>query len=103
MPIPAEEFRGVIVDRPVMFFGQEIPRGILQKIWRRCPHLHRSPRPRNPVERTFEAVVEVENKGGLLRPGMTVRGKIHAGTHPWGKLVLQSILDLWSLDYRWFF
>jgi hypothetical protein len=34
---------------------------------------------------------------------MTVRGKIHAGMHPWGKLVLQSILDLWSLDYRWFF
>jgi putative peptide zinc metalloprotease protein len=100
---PGRDFHGVIVDRPVMFFGQEIPRGFSKKyggdVLTYTDHQGRE----IPVERTFEAVVEVENKGGLLRPGMTVRGKIHAGIHPWGKLLLQSILDLWSLDYRWFF
>jgi hypothetical protein len=53
-----------------------------------------------PVERTFEAVVEVNNAEGLLRPGMTSRGKIHTGVRPWGQMVLQTLLDLVSLDYR---
>ena len=37
-----------------------------------------------PIERTFEAMMEIENKEGLLRPGMSVRGKIYAGTRPLG-------------------
>jgi multidrug resistance efflux pump len=53
-----------------------------------------------PLERTFEARIDVENPGALLRPGMTGHGKIHTGRRPWGKLVLQSILDLISLDFR---
>ena len=97
---PTREFHGVIADKPVMFFGQEIPRGFSQKyggdVLTYTDHQGRE----IPVERTFEAVVEVENKEGLLRPGMTVRGKIHAGWHLWGRLLLQSMLDLLSLDYR---
>lgn len=100
---PTREFRGTIADRPVMFFGQEIPRGFSQKfggdVLTFTDHQGRE----IPIERTFEAVVEIDNKEGLLRPGMTVRGKIHAGWHPWGKLVLQSLLDLLSLDYRFIF
>jgi putative peptide zinc metalloprotease protein len=100
---PSREFRGVIAERPVMFFGQEIPRGFSQKyggdVLTYTDHQGRE----IPVDRTFEAVLEVQNPEGLLRPGMTVRGKIDAGTYPWGRLVLQSILDLWSLDYRFFF
>ena len=97
---PSREFHGVIADKPVMFFGQEIPRGFSQKfggdVLTYTDHQGRE----IPVERTFEAVVEIENPEVLLRPGMTVRGKIHAGWHPWGKLFLQSLLDLLSLDYR---
>jgi putative peptide zinc metalloprotease protein len=100
---PSREFHGVLAERPVMFFGQEIPRGFSKKyggdVLTYTDHQGRE----IPVERTFEAVLEVQNPDGLLRPGMTVRGKIHAGTYPWGRLVLQSILDLWSLDYRFFF
>lgn len=97
---PGHEFHGVIADKPVMFFGQDIPRGFSQKfggdVLTYTDHQGRE----IPVERTFEAVVEVDNKDGLLRPGMSVRGKIHAGWHPWGRLLLQSVLDLLSLDYR---
>ena len=83
-----------------MFLGGQIPPGfsanrggdVITYIDRRGHEV--------PVERTFEAVVEIENKAGLLRPGMSVQGKIYAGSYPWGRLVLQSMLDLVSLDYR---
>jgi putative peptide zinc metalloprotease protein len=100
---PSREFQGVLTERPVMFFGQEIPRGFSQKYGGDVLTYTDNHGREIPVERTFEAVLEVQNPDGLLRPGMTVRGKIHAGTYPWGRLVLQSILDLWSLDYRFFF
>jgi putative peptide zinc metalloprotease protein len=100
---PSREYHGVIAERPVMFFGQEIPRGFSKKyggdVLTYTDHQGRE----IPVDRTFEAVLEVQNPDGTLRPGMTVRGKIHAGNYPWGRLVLQSILDLWSLDYRFLF
>ncbi len=53
-----------------------------------------------PVERVFAAQIDVENTGGLLRPGMTGRASIYAGKRPFGKMVLQTLLDLVSLDYR---
>jgi multidrug resistance efflux pump len=53
-----------------------------------------------PIERTFEARINVENPDGVLRPGMTAHGKIYAGKRPWGQMVAQSVLDLISLDYR---
>ena len=55
---------------------------------------------RDTLERTFEAVVQIDNKDGLLRPGMKIRAKIFTGPRPWGRLVLQSALDLLSLDFR---
>jgi putative peptide zinc metalloprotease protein len=97
---PSTEFHGVIAEKPVMFFGQEIPRGFSKKYGGDVLTYTDEKGREIPVERTFEAVVEVENKEGLLRPGMTVRGKVHAGWHPWGKLLIQSVLDLVSLDYR---
>jgi putative peptide zinc metalloprotease protein len=100
---PSREFHGLLAERPVMFFGQEIPRGFSKKyggdVLTYMDHQGRE----IPVERTYEAVLEVQNPDGLLRPGMTVRGKIYAGTYPWGQLVLQSILNIWSLDYRFIF
>lgn len=53
-----------------------------------------------PLERTFEARINVDNSQGLLRPGMTGRGDIYTGRKLWGRLLFQSILDLISLDYR---
>jgi len=53
-----------------------------------------------PLERTFEAIVEIDNDAGLLRPGMKIKAKISTGTRPWGRLILQSALDLLSLDFR---
>ena len=63
------------------------------------PHLT-APGKEIPLERTFEAEIQVDNHDGLLRQGMTGRAKIDAGRYPWGRLVLQSFLDLVSLDYR---
>jgi putative peptide zinc metalloprotease protein len=97
---PGREFTGIIADKPVMFFGESIPRGFSKK-YGGDVLTYTDERGREiPVERTFEALVEIENKDGTLRPGMTVRGKIHAGWHPWGRLFIQSVLDLISLDYR---
>jgi hypothetical protein len=31
---------------------------------------------------------------------MTGRGKIYTGRRPWGQMVLQSLRDVVSLDYR---
>ena len=53
-----------------------------------------------PVERTFAAQIDVQNPGAVLRQGMTGRACIYAGKRPFGKMVLQSLLDLVSLDYR---
>jgi multidrug resistance efflux pump len=53
-----------------------------------------------PLEHTYEARVIVQNTDGLLRPGMTGHGKIRTGRRMWGRLVLQSVLDLISLDFR---
>ena len=53
-----------------------------------------------PVDRVFAAQVDVQNPDALLRPGMTGRSVIHCGKRPFGKMVLQSLLDLVSLDYR---
>jgi len=97
---PTREFHGVIANKPVMFFGEDIPKGFSKKYGGDVLTYTDEKGKEIPVERTFEAVVEVDNKDGLLRPGMTVRGKIHAGWHPWGKLLVQSLLDLLSLDYR---
>lgn len=53
-----------------------------------------------PVERTYEARIEVQNANGVLRPGMTSHGRIYTGKRPWGHLAAQSVLDLISLDFR---
>jgi len=97
---PAREFHGTIAGKPVMFFGKAVPPGFAQTRGGDVATYREANGDEIPVERTFEAVVEVDNSEGLLRPGMSARGKIYAGTYPWGRLVLQSVLDLVSLDYR---
>lgn len=97
---PDRTFRGVIAEDPIMFFGESIPAAFSARREGDVPVFVDAKGRDVPLERTFEAVVSVENSEGLLRPGMTSRCKIHTGTRPWGQLVLQSIRDLVSLDYR---
>jgi putative peptide zinc metalloprotease protein len=52
------------------------------------------------LEHTYVVTVEVQNPDNLLRYGMTARTKIETGRRPFGKIVLQWMVDLISLDYR---
>lgn len=97
---PAEQFEGVVAEDPVMFYGDEIPKAFSASRSGDVPTYTDNKGREVPIERTYEAVVQVDNSAGLLRPGMTGRGKIHAGRRPWGQLVLQTVRDLISLDFR---
>ena len=97
---PAKTIHGVIADDPIMFFAGELPKAFSAQRLGDVPTYTDAHGREIAIERTFEAVVEVDNREGLLRPGMTGRGKIYAGKRLWGQLVLQSLLDLVSLDYR---
>ena len=97
---PGTTIRGTIADEPIMFFAGELPKAFSAQRLGDVPTYIDAHGREIPIERTFEAVVAVDNREGLLRPGMSGRGKIYAGKQPWGRLVLQSALDLVSLDYR---
>jgi len=97
---PHKTFHGVITADTVTPFTDAIPAAFSAQREGDVPVYVNHDGKHIPVERTFSAVVEVENSERLLRPGMTSRAKIHAGTRPWGQMVLQSVLDLVSLDYR---
>ena len=97
---PGRTISGTIADDPIMFFAGELPKAFSAQRLGDVPTYIDAHGREIPIDRTFEAVVEVDNHEGLLRPGMSARGKIYAGKQPWGRLVLQSALDLVSLDYR---
>ena len=97
---PGTTIHGTIADEPIMFFAGELPKAFSAQRLGDVPTYIDAHGREIPIERTFEAVVAVDNREGLLRPGMSGRGKIYAGKQPWGRLVLQSALDLVSLDYR---
>ncbi len=97
---PGKTIQGTIADEPIMFFAGELPKAFSAQRLGDVPTYIDAHGREIPIERTFEAVVAVDNREGLLRPGMSGRGKIYAGKQPWGRLVLQSALDLVSLDYR---
>ena len=97
---PTKTIHGTIAEEPIMFFAGEIPKAFSSQRLGDVPTYTDAHGREIAIERTFEAVVEVDNHEGLLRPGMTGRGKIFAGKKPWGQLILQSVLDLVSLDYR---
>jgi hypothetical protein len=52
------------------------------------------------LEHTYVVTVELANPERSLRYGMTMRAKIDTGERLYGKIVLQWITDLISLDYR---
>jgi putative peptide zinc metalloprotease protein len=97
---PSRTFIGHVASKPIMFFGESIPPAFSARRSGDVPVFVDSKGRDIPLERTFEAVVVVDNREGLLRPGMTVRGKISAGRHLWGQLLLESIRDSINLDFR---
>ena len=97
---PDKTITGRITENPVTMIGADMPPAFSSKRTGDVPTAFDRAGREVPLERTFEAEIEVDNREGLLREGMTGRAKIFAGRHLWGKLVLQSVLDLVSLDYR---
>ena len=97
---PGVAVRGSIAADPVILVGQDMPAAFSMRRHGDVPTAYDRQGREIPLERTFEAEIQVDNRLGLLREGMTGRAKIDAGRYPWGRLVLQSFLDLVSLDYR---
>jgi len=97
---PGASVRGVIAADPALLVGPDMPAAFSARRHGDVPTAFDRSGREIPLERTFEAEIQVDNHDGLLRQGMTGRAKIDAGRYPWGRLVLQSFLDLVSLDYR---
>jgi putative peptide zinc metalloprotease protein len=97
---PGTTLHGTIAGDPVILIGEDMPAAFSARRHGDVPTALDRQGKEIPLERTFEAEIQVDNHDGLLRAGMTGRAKIYAGRYPWGRLVLQSFLDLVSLDYR---
>jgi hypothetical protein len=97
---PGVTLHGAIAADPVILIGEDMPAAFSARRHGDVPTAFDRQGKEVPLERTFEAEIQVDNRGGLLRQGMTGRARIFAGRYPWGRLVLQSLLDLVSLDYR---
>ena len=97
---PGRTFEGTVASKPLMFIGKEMPAAFSARRSGDVPTGLDRQGHEVPIERVFTADVEVKNPDGILRQGMTGRARIFTGPRPWGKLVLQSLLDLVSLDYR---
>jgi len=97
---PGTSLHGAIAADPVLIVGQDMPAAFSARRHGDVPTAFDRTGKEVPLERTFQAEIQVDNHDGLLRQGMTGRARIDAGRYPWGRLVLQSFLDLVSLDYR---
>lgn len=97
---PGQTFHGKIAGAPLVPLGKNMPAAFSAKRSGDVSTFVDKEGHEVPVERTFAAQIEVQNSDALLRQGMTGRAVISAGKRPFGKMVLQSLLDLVSLDYR---
>ena len=97
---PRRTFEGAIVSAPLVPITRNMPAAFSAKRSGDVMTYIDNEGHEVPVERIFAAQIDVKNPGALLRPGMTGRSVIHCGKRPFGKMVLQSLLDLVSLDYR---
>ena len=97
---PASTFHGEIADAPLVPITKNMPAAFSAKRSGDVSTFIDREGHEMPVERTFATQIDVQNPGAQLRPGMTGRAVIYAGRRTLGKMVLQSLLDLVSLDYR---
>jgi putative peptide zinc metalloprotease protein len=97
---PWKTIHGSIAEVHPMLMGKDLPAALSGRRGGDVPTAMDAKGQEVPLERTFEARIDVDNADGLLRPGMTGHGRIHAGKRYFGKTVLQYLLDLVSLDFR---
>ena len=97
---PGHTFQGSIVAAPLVPITRNMPAAFSAKRSGDVSTFIDREGHEMPVERIFAAQIDVENPGAVLRQGMTGQARISAGRRPFGKMVLQSLLDLVSLDYR---
>ncbi|MEA3210799.1 MAG: putative peptide zinc metalloprotease protein [Chthoniobacter sp.] len=97
---PGRIFRGTLAGAPLVPLSKNMPAAFSAKRAGDVMTFVDREGHEVPVDHVFAAQIDVENPHGLLRQGMTGRAKIYAGKRPFGKMVLQSLLDLVSLDYR---
>jgi putative peptide zinc metalloprotease protein len=97
---PGKLLHGLIVDDPILLIGREMSPALSARRDGDVPTGLDREGHEVPLERTFEAEVEVHNPDGILRQGMTGRAAIYTGNYRFGSLMLQSLRDLISLDYR---
>lgn len=97
---PWQTIHGTIAEVHPMLLARDLPAALSARRAGDVPTGVNAQGQEVPLERTFEARIDVDNSAGLLRPGMTGHGNIQTGRRLWGRLVLQSLLDLISLDFR---
>ena len=97
---PGHTFQGSIVAAPLVPITRNMPAAFSAKRSGDVSTFIDREGHEMPVERIFAAQIDVQNPGAVLRQGMTGQARISAGRRPFGKMVLQSLLDLVSLDYR---
>ncbi len=97
---PGKTLTGEIASDPLTFVGKDMPPAFSSRRQGDVAVATDREGREIPLERTYQAQIRVDNREGFLRQGMTGRAKIYAGRQLYGKLVLQSLLDLVSLDYR---
>ena len=97
---PWQTIHGSIAEVHPMLLSKDLPAALSARRAGDVPTGVNAQGQEVPLERTFEARIDVDNTAGLFHPGMTGHGRIYTGRRLWGRLVLQSLLDLISLDFR---
>ncbi len=98
---PGRKFQGHVAEEPVEMDSHNFPLAFSKERGGDVPTFHDPATGRDKLlEHTYTVTVEVQNPDNCLRYGMTMRAKIATGKRPFGKIVLQWITDLISLDYR---
>jgi hypothetical protein len=98
---PGQRFEGRVAADPVEMDSHNFPLAFSKERGGDVPTFHDAANGHEKLlEHTYAVTVEVQNPDNRLRYGMTMRAKIATGKRPYGKIALQWITDLISLDYR---
>jgi putative peptide zinc metalloprotease protein len=97
---PNRKFEGVVNGEPMEMDEHNFPIAFSKQRGGDVPTIPDGTGREKLMEHTYVVTVEVQNPDNLLRYGMTTRSKIESGKRPFGKIVLQWLIDSISLDYR---
>ena len=97
---PGKKFHGVVAGQPMELDDNNFPFAFSKERGGDVETYHDAGGQEKLLEHVYVVTVEVQNPDNHLRYGMTARAKIATGKRPYGKIVLQWITDLISLDYR---